>query len=162
MCWEETGFFLSFSKQNDHDEWLIEVRLMSHSPDNRKIMVLENQKQFILTAEPFKVLDNSEMRMLERASMLRFAEKNEIIYSQGSKPDAVFILKNGKVKIGKHIGNSRKEVLKHVVLPGDIFGGTSWLLERDRDDFAQALENGVEYYQIEGETLRSLAKERME
>ena len=70
--------------------------------------------------------------------------RNEYIYLPHKKADQVFIVKEGRVKIGVH-GNDGKEVIKKIALAGEIFGELSLIGQMTHKDYAIAME-GTEVY----------------
>ncbi len=80
--------------------------------------------------------------------------KNEYIYLPHKKADQIYIVKEGRVKIGAH-GNDGKEVIKKVAVMGEIFGEFSLIGQRLRKDYAIAMEN-TEVYTLTSEELQSL------
>ncbi len=66
-------------------------------------------------------------------------QKNQFIYQEEAKDQKVYLIKEGKVKIGQ-ITEDGKEITKAVLSRGDIFGEMAIMGEYPRNDFAQALD----------------------
>lgn len=92
-------------------------------------------KQFNLFSE----LSREEMRMMaEMTTMAPFPEKG-VLFFPGESPDAVFLLKEGHVKISRMLEDGRKLTLD-ILNPGEIFGESAITGEEtERDTMAEAL-----------------------
>lgn len=66
-------------------------------------------------------------------------KKQEYIYHIGQEPNEIYIIKKGRVKIGK-TATSSKSIIKNVITEGDLFGEVSLIGETNRVDYAIAME----------------------
>jgi CRP-like cAMP-binding protein len=71
--------------------------------------------------------------------MNRF-KKNEFIYFPNDIPHHVYMIAEGRIKVGSYT-NEGKEIVKAILGPGEIFGELALTGEEKRNDFAQALDN---------------------
>lgn len=69
----------------------------------------------------------------------RTVQRGEFIFLPDSEADKVFLILDGRVKIGA-IGNDEKEITKAILNPGDVFGELSLIGIGKHHDFAQAME----------------------
>lgn len=97
---------------------------------------------YLETINLFKDLKEGEMEMVERITTMRTMEKNHFIYFPEDPSNVIFLLKEGRVKIGSY-SNDGKEIIKAILYPGEVFGELSIIGEGKRKDFAQALDNNV-------------------
>lgn len=64
----------------------------------------------------------------------------ELIFNEGDKPDKLFLLIKGKVRILKNTYSGRQLLLGEVSLPGDVFGEVYLFLEKNSYDmFTEAM-----------------------
>lgn len=87
---------------------------------------------------------------------MRTVEKNKYIYFPEEPSKVVFLLKEGRVKIGTY-SDDGKEVIKAVLEPGEIFGELAVAGQETRADFAQVMDANVKICAIgKDEMLRIL------
>ena len=65
--------------------------------------------------------------------------RSEYIYLQDDTADTLFLIIEGKVKIGSYTEDG-KEVAKAILAPGEVFGELALMQEGKRRDFAYAME----------------------
>ncbi len=65
--------------------------------------------------------------------------KSEYIYLPHKRADQVFIVKEGRVKVGTH-SNEGKEVIKKIAAKGEVFGEFSLIGQEVRKDYAISME----------------------
>jgi CRP-like cAMP-binding protein len=90
----------------------------------------------------FKGLCSDEMEKLMKSTVMKEAKKGQYIYFPEEPSSSVFLLKEGKIKIGS-FSEDGKEVIKAILSQGEIFGELSLAGEGTRSDFAQALTDNV-------------------
>ncbi|MGD1839672.1 MAG: Crp/Fnr family transcriptional regulator [Thermonemataceae bacterium] len=69
-------------------------------------------------------------------------KKDEFIYFEDDPADKIFLIANGRVKIGSY-SEEGDEFIKAILTRGELFGERSLLGEGKRSDFAQALDNNT-------------------
>lgn len=74
----------------------------------------------------FKGLSAKEIGVFESSSELRAYPKGEILFNFGRKPDGIFCVKSGVVKVYKPLVSGEK-VLVQVGAPGDVLGAKALL-----------------------------------
>lgn len=83
-----------------------------------------------------------EWTRLEGVAQRLRCRRGEVLYSPGDASDSVFVIKSGKVKIGRQGGNG-KAVILHLVGSGEFFGEMSLLGETHRENTAQVIEEAA-------------------
>jgi CRP/FNR family transcriptional regulator, cyclic AMP receptor protein len=66
------------------------------------------------------------------------------VFSEGSPADALYFLESGLVKIYKR-GDDNKELILHIISPGELFGEQTLSGETNRSVAAEVLQDGVIY-----------------
>src|SRR5262249_3836935 len=66
--------------------------------------------------------------------------RGEFIYMPGDRPDFVYILKQGRIKLSV-LSESGKEIAIDIIQPGEIFGEFALVDESPRSNMAQALDD---------------------
>ncbi len=88
-------------------------------------------------------------------------EKGDFIYSQDQSPENVYMVSNGRVKIGTYLDNGRK-IVKAILTRGEIFGELALVGESKREDFAQAMGPDTKVYAMTVNDLQDLMKDHKE
>ncbi len=91
-------------------------------------------------------LSKSEKMDLSNCSVMREAEKNQLIYLPHDISSRIYFLKEGKVKIASYSEDGR-EMIHAILGPGEIFGELALAGEESREQFAKATESVI-YCQI--------------
>ncbi len=84
-------------------------------------------------------------------------KKEEFVYFKEDASKKVFMVAEGKVKIGFYTDDGR-EVVKAILSKGEIFGELAFLGEEKRSDFAQVLENGTQLCPLSNDTMHELVR----
>jgi CRP-like cAMP-binding protein len=66
--------------------------------------------------------------------------KNEFIYFPEDVPHYIYMVAEGRIKIGSYTDDG-KEIVKAILGPGELFGELALTGEVKRNDFAQAMDN---------------------
>jgi CRP/FNR family transcriptional regulator len=90
----------------------------------------------------FRVLSNSQVKQLCIISKFKKAQKGEIIYLPYDGQDKIYFLKKGNIKIVE-IDDNGNEVIKDILMKGDIFGELSLNNEGPSNEEAVALTSEV-------------------
>jgi CRP-like cAMP-binding protein len=85
-------------------------------------------------------------------------KKEEFIYFADDKSDKIFLIANGKVKIGTYTEDGN-EIVKGILTKGEIFGELAVLGEEKRQDFAQSIDDKTTICQLDLETFHQLIKD---
>ena len=117
-------------------------------PGTRDSVSRAGQQEFEVTdrhsytgrVQIFSGLSREELSHIAiRARGLRKA-RGEFIYMPGDRPDFVYILRQGRVKLSV-LSESGKEIAIDIIQPGEIFGEFALVDESPRSNMAQALDD---------------------
>jgi CRP/FNR family cyclic AMP-dependent transcriptional regulator len=114
-------------------------------------------KNFYLKA--FNIANNlNEAQLFELCNNItqKEAKKNQVIYAKGGDKN-IFILVSGKVKISE-INSAGDEMIKELILPGDIFGDVMLSYEGPTYEYAEVISERAIYYAIGQEQLAMLMR----
>jgi CRP/FNR family cyclic AMP-dependent transcriptional regulator len=126
-----------------------------------KNMEKQNVSNEWLSGNFLGMLNEAERHLVDQQSSLSEFEKNEPVYKEGQVADRIFIVKRGRVKIVT-TGEEEKEVLKALVLPGEIFGEGAMFGDSHRNDTAMAMDEGVSLIEIRSSQARALLQSNPE
>ena len=98
----------------------------------------QKSKPFTQTHE----FNAAELESLKQIATTRTFEKKQYIYYPQEPSKNIFLLKEGRVKIGTY-SSEGKEVIKSIVYPGQLFGELGLIGEQRRSDFAKSLNESV-------------------
>ncbi|MTI22960.1 Crp/Fnr family transcriptional regulator [Fulvivirga sp. RKSG066] len=88
-------------------------------------------------------------------------KKNEFIYFTNEKAKYIYMIAEGRVKIG-HYTEDGKEVVKAILSKGEIFGELALTGEETREDFAQSLDDNTSVCPMGIEDMKNLMLEDKE
>jgi CRP/FNR family transcriptional regulator, cyclic AMP receptor protein len=114
-------------------------------------------KNFYLKA--FNIANNlNESQLSDLCNNLtqKEAKKNQIVYAKGGEKK-IFLLISGKVKISE-ISSAGDEMIKELILPGDIFGDVMLSYEGPTYEYAEVISERAIYYAIRQEQLAMLMR----
>ena len=114
-------------------------------------------KNFYLKA--FNIANNlNETQLSDLCNNLtqKEAKKNQIVYAKGGEKK-VFLLISGKVKISE-INSAGDEMIKELILPGDIFGDVMLCYEGPTYEYAEVISERAIYYAIGQDQLAMLMR----
>ena len=100
----------------------------------------------------FRDLKPEDLERIEKISAMKSPEKGKYIYFPEEPSKVVFLLKQGRVKIGTY-SDDGKEMIKAILEPGEIFGELAIAGQETRQDFAQVLDNDVKICAIHKEEM---------
>jgi CRP/FNR family transcriptional regulator, cyclic AMP receptor protein len=104
-------------------------------PTRSKLCYLKN-------IEIFANLTDEEYGILDRCTSIREIKKGEILYSEGSKDNNIYILLRGVVKITKLLPLG-KEIILDIVKGGAIIGEMVVVDSPEKDESVQVMEEGL-------------------
>ena len=99
---------------------------------------------------------NKELTVLKTKSF----QKNESIYLPLNQSNHIFVVKEGRVKVGSSSGDDR-EVIKRVVAKGEFFGALSFIGQDTPNDYAIAMEKTEVYLLTKEEMLALIPDQNM-
>lgn len=100
--------------------------------------------------EQFNLFDNIARSVLEEVSnftTLRTRPKNSYVYHPGDPSEVLFILKEGRIKVGNYSDDGR-EVIKAIIRPGELFGEMGLAGEEKRNEFAITMKEECSFYMV--------------
>lgn len=117
----------------------------------KSIWFVENKDMFTMFCpHKFKQFKNSHS----------FSEykKQDFIYFESDTANKVYLIENGKVKIGYYT-EAGNEVVKAILTKGELFGEKAILGEEQRDEFAVSLENRTSICPVGVDTMHDLMRD---
>jgi len=85
-------------------------------------------------------------------------KKQEYIYFSEDAANKIFLIENGKIKIGYYTEDGQ-EVVKAILTKGEVFGEKAILGQKKRNEFAQSIDNKTSICPISIELLHELMRE---
>ncbi|MBB4807151.1 CRP-like cAMP-binding protein [Chryseobacterium defluvii] len=90
----------------------------------------------------FEELSEYDKEMLQKVMQVKNYRKNEAIFTEGTIPNGIFYLKEGKVKKYK-VDNDGREQIIYIYNAGEFFGYSAILSDYSYGDTAQVIESSV-------------------
>lgn len=84
-------------------------------------------------------------------------KKNDYIYSEEDAADKIFLINEGKIKIG-YVNEEGDEIISAILSKGEIFGEKAILGEERRNEFALVLENNTSICPIAADEMLELIR----
>ncbi len=85
-------------------------------------------------------------------------EKEDYIYFEEDTANKVYLIENGKVKIGYYTEGG-EEVVKAILSKGELFGENAILGEEKRDEFAMSMDNSTSICPVGVDTMHDLMRD---
>ncbi|GAB5564923.1 MAG: Crp/Fnr family transcriptional regulator [Winogradskyella sp.] len=85
-------------------------------------------------------------------------KKSDYIYFEEDAANKIYLIENGKVKIG-YYNEDGTEVVKAILRKGELFGEKAILGEEKRDEFAQSLDNNTSICPVGVDTMHDLMRD---
>lgn len=99
------------------------------------------------TSPLFAVLSPEDRLLLQRNALVSSCGKHQVLYKPGQSANKVYMLLKGGVKIAMHA--EKKDIIKYVVRPGNLFGESCLTGDTLRRDFAYAMDDQVEVLEFD-------------
>lgn len=112
-------------------------------------------------ADLFEVLCPKKTPFMEEKHPMGEYKKDGFIYFQDQSADKIYMVSDGRVKIGTYAPDG-KEIVKAILSRGEIFGEMALAGEEKREDFAQAMDNNTRICVMTLENLQDLMKDNKE
>ncbi len=106
----------------------------------------------------FKVLCPHKFKSYREEHQFDLYKKSDYIYCEKDAANKVYLIQNGKVKIG-YYDEAGEEVVKAILSKGELFGEKAILGELKRDEFAQSVDNKTTICPIAIETMYRLMRD---
>lgn len=110
-------------------------KLASMTAEKSKLWYFQN---FTL----FKGMPADQMARLEAKTIMCEIGKGEYVYFPDQPSTMIYILKEGRIKIGS-ISSGGREVIQAILSPGEVFGELALVGKETHDDYAMALDKKV-------------------
>lgn len=104
----------------------------------------------------FAVLAPEELMLLQQTATLQSYSKHQVLYKPGQGANKVYFLLKGTVKVAVHA--EKKDIIKYMVRPGNLFGESCLTGELQRRDFAYAMEDAVDVIELDAQVLLSVMR----
>ncbi len=98
---------------------------------------------FFEEVDLYKILCPKKTPAMREKYPYQHFKKDEFIYFEEEPSDSIFLIANGRVKIGSYTEDGR-EITKAILSRGEIFGELALIGEGKRKEFAQAMEDNTE------------------
>ena len=85
-------------------------------------------------------------------------KKSDYIYFEADTANKIYLIENGKVKIG-YYNEDGQEVVKSILGRGELFGEKAILGENIRDEFAQSIDNNTSICPVDVNTMHELMRD---
>ena len=109
---------------------------------------MKSQKEILCEQCPegsqhfFNKLDKVDLQVINQRKVAQIYKKSQDIFTEGKKPQGVFCLREGKVKIFKHCYDGREQITR-IVFPAEFMGLKAFLSGNPYSVSASALEDSV-------------------
>ncbi len=113
---------------------------------------------FFDSVQLFKGLIGNDDPEIESLIQPLFIKKKQAAFRPGDPSDSIYVIRSGRVKVGKTTGDGR-EIILNLLKKGDVFGEMAFLDDGPRDTFAEGLED-TQLYVITRAGLLKLIKRR--
>lgn len=124
-------------------------------------MSVERNIWYFEDSDLFEVLCPKKTPGLEDRHQPGVYKKDQMIYFQEQASESIYMVSNGRVKIGTYAPDG-KEIVKAILTTGEIFGELALAGEEKRQDFAQAMDNGTRVCTMNIDNLKDLMKDNKE
>ena len=124
-------------------------------------MSAETNLWYFEDADLFEVLCPKKTPSLEERHQPGVYKKDQMIYFQDQSSENIYMVSNGRVKIGTYAPDG-KEIVKAILTRGEVFGELALAGENKRQDFAQSMDNGTHVCVMKIDDLKDLMKENKE
>lgn len=109
----------------------------------------------------FDVLCPHKTKSMDQKHEFRQYKKDQMIYFPNDEADHVYMVAQGRVKIGRYLDDG-KEVVNAILSTGEIFGELALAGEERRKDFAQVMDNDTSICPLSVEEMKALMKDDKE
>lgn len=124
-------------------------------------MVNEAALWYFESVNLYNILCPHKVKAYNEKHTFNSYKKNAYIYFPQESATYVYMIANGRVKIGHYLDDG-KEVVKSILTTGEIFGELALAGEEKRSDFAQAMDENTSICPLSIDELKSLMFEDKE
>jgi CRP/FNR family transcriptional regulator, cyclic AMP receptor protein len=102
----------------------------------------ESSLWFFENVDLYELLCPHKISSVQEKHTFHHYKKNDFIYFEAEPSDYIYLIADGRVKIGSNTEDG-KEIVKAILSQGEIFGELALAGEERRPDFAQALDENT-------------------
>jgi CRP-like cAMP-binding protein len=106
----------------------------------------------------FKVLCPHKLKAYKNSHNFNIYKKRDYIYFEEDSANKIYLIENGKVKIGYYNENG-DEIVKAILAKGELFGEKAILGDNVRDEFAQSIDNSTSICPIGVNAMHNLMRD---
>lgn len=116
-----------------------------------------NSLWFFEDTKLFKLLCPHKFDAYKQKHKFNTYQKQDYIYFEEDSANKVYIIEKGKVKIGYYT-ESGEEIIKAILMRGQLFGEKAILGQEKRSEFAQSIDNHTSLCAVDVDTMHSLMR----
>lgn len=113
---------------------------------------------FFEDVNAFKLLCPHKFKRYKKDHVLINYKKEDFIYFKEDAANKVYLIKNGKVKLA-YYGEDGQEIIRAILIKGEIFGEKAILGEEMRNEFAQSMDSNTVVCPIPVATMQELMRD---
>ncbi|WP_435299262.1 Crp/Fnr family transcriptional regulator [Timonella sp. A28] len=117
-----------------------------------------DNESVVLAAPLFATMDEDERHSLVASMVKVELNRGEVLFDEGENGDRLYIIEEGKIKLGSSSGDGRENLLA-ILGPGEMFGELSLFDPGPRSLSASAVSDSV-LYELEHSALVRVIEER--
>jgi len=117
-----------------------------------------DNESVVLSAPLFATMDETERQSLYASMVKVELNRGEVLFDEGENGDRLYIIEEGKIKLGSSSGDGRENLLA-ILGPGEMFGELSLFDPGPRSLSASAVSDSV-LYELEHSALVRVIEER--
>lgn len=106
----------------------------------------------------FKLLCPHKFKQYKACHAFDAYKKDDYIYFEEDAATKIYLIENGKVKIGYYSENG-EEIVNAILSKGELFGEKAILGEEKRNEFAQSVDNNTSICPIGVDTMHELMRD---
>lgn len=118
-------------------------------------MIANSNLWYFEDVDLYDILCPHRIKDLADRHTFSYFDKNEFIYFPNEPANYIYMISDGRVKIGSYLEDGR-EVVKAILSTGEIFGELALTGEDKRSDFAQAMDNNTKVCPLSIEDMQKL------
>jgi len=116
---------------------------------------------FFESVNLYQTLCPHKVKAMAEKHVYNYYKKDQFIYFPQEAANDIFMIVNGRVKIGRYLEEG-KEVVNAILSTGEIFGELVLAGEEKRSDFAQAMDENTTICTLSITELKALMKDNRE
>jgi CRP/FNR family transcriptional regulator, cyclic AMP receptor protein len=122
--------------------WLGRLRAQSPAERTSHAIAAAQKRAYLQSVDILRDLDPAGMDDLERSTRMTTARKGQVLYTQTERPEALFLLKKGRVQLYRLSPQGKKLALA-ILEAGTFFGEMPLVGETMRHTFAEVIDDAL-------------------